>query len=87
MLRLNGLTKRYPGVTALDDITLELPAGRIGLVGANGAGKSTLFRILLGLSHPTEGHVEVCGIDVARDPIGVRSRLGYMPEHLSLIHI
>ena len=81
LLRLNGLTKRYPGVTALDDITLELPAGRIGLVGANGAGKSTLFRILLGLSHPTEGHVEVCGIDVARDPIGVRSRLGYMPEH------
>ena len=81
LLRLTGLTKSYPGVTALDDLTLELPHGRIGLVGANGAGKSTMFRILLGLSHPTAGHVEVCGIDVARDPIGVRSRLGYMPEH------
>ena len=81
LLRLTGLTKSYPGVTALDDLTLELPPGRIGLVGANGAGKSTLFRILLGLSHPTAGHVEVCGIDVARDPISVRSRLGYMPEH------
>ncbi len=81
LLRLTGLTKRYPGVTALDGVTLELPTGLIGLVGANGAGKSTLFRLLLGLSHPTEGHVEVCGIDVARDPIGVRSRLGYMPEH------
>jgi ABC-2 type transport system ATP-binding protein len=81
MLRLTGLTKQYPGVTALNDLTLELPPGRIGLVGANGAGKSTLFRILLGLAHPTAGHVEVCGIDVAKDPIGVRSRLGYMPEH------
>ena len=81
LLRLTGLTKTYPGVTALDDLTLELPPGRIGLVGANGAGKSTMFRVLLGLSHPTAGHVEVCGIDVARDPIGVRSRLGYMPEH------
>jgi ABC-2 type transport system ATP-binding protein len=81
LLRLTGLTKRYTGVTALDGLTLELPHGRIGLVGANGAGKSTLFRLLLGLAHPTEGHVEVCGIDVAADPIGVRSRLGYMPEH------
>lgn len=81
LLRLSGLSKTYPGVTALNDLTLELPPGRIGLVGANGAGKSTLFRILLGLSHPTAGHVEVCGIDVARDPIAVRSRLGYMPEH------
>ena len=81
LLRLTRLSKTYPGVNALDDLTLELPPGRIGLVGANGAGKSTLFRILLGLSHPTTGHVEVCGIDVARDPIAVRSRLGYMPEH------
>jgi len=78
---VTGLTKRYPGVTAVDDLTLELPRGRIGLVGANGAGKSTIFRLLLGLAHPTEGRVEVCGIDVGEDPIKVRSRLGYMPEH------
>jgi ABC-2 type transport system ATP-binding protein len=58
-----------------------LPRGRIGLVGANGAGKTTTFRILLGLTRPTDGRVEVCGLDVAADPIGVRSRLGYMPEH------
>jgi ABC-2 type transport system ATP-binding protein len=81
LLRIDGLTKRYPGVTALDDLTVELPRGRIGLVGANGAGKTTMFRLLLGLAHPTKGHVEVCGIDVAHDPIGVRARLGYMPEH------
>ena len=81
LLRTRGLTKRYPGVTAIDDLDLEVPAGRVGLVGANGAGKTTLFRMLLGLSHPTEGTVEVCGIDVADDPIGARSQLGYMPEH------
>jgi ABC-2 type transport system ATP-binding protein len=81
LLRLDGVTKRYPSTTALDDLTVEVPRGRIGLVGANGAGKTTTFRLLLGLAHPTEGHIEVCGIDVAHDPIGVRSRLGYMPEH------
>ena len=81
LLRLDGLTKRYPGTTALDNLSVEVPRGRIGLVGANGAGKTTTFRLLLGLAHPTEGHVEVCGLDVGRDPIGVRARLGYMPEH------
>jgi ABC-2 type transport system ATP-binding protein len=81
LLRLDRLTKRYPGVIALDGLTIEVPRGLVGLVGANGAGKTTMFRLLLGLSHPTEGHIEVCGRDVAADPIGVRSRLGYMPEH------
>ncbi|MGD9791904.1 MAG: ABC transporter ATP-binding protein [Acidimicrobiia bacterium] len=81
LLRLEALTKRYPGVTALDNLTVEVPRGRVGLVGANGAGKTTTFRLLLGLAQPTEGRVEVCGINVADDPIGVRSVLGYMPEH------
>lgn len=81
LLRIDGLTKRYPGVTALDDLSIDLPRGLVGLVGANGAGKTTMFRLLLGISKPTEGHIEVCGIDVAQDPIGVRARLGYMPEH------
>ncbi|HEV7524853.1 MAG TPA: ABC transporter ATP-binding protein [Acidimicrobiia bacterium] len=81
VLRLEGLTKQYGGVTALDDLTVAVPRGRIGLVGANGAGKTTTFRLLLGLARPTHGRVEVCGIDVAHDPIGVRARLGYMPEH------
>jgi ABC-2 type transport system ATP-binding protein len=81
LLHLDGVTKRYPGVIALDGLSIEVPPGRIGLVGANGAGKTTTFRLLLGLAHPTQGRIEVCGIDVADDPIGVRSRLGYMPEH------
>jgi len=81
LLRVDRLTKRYPGVTAIDGLSLEVPRGLVGLVGANGAGKTTTFRMLLGLSHPTEGTIEVCGINVADDPIGVRSRLGFMPEH------
>ncbi|MEO5901445.1 MAG: ABC transporter ATP-binding protein [Ilumatobacteraceae bacterium] len=81
LLRVVGLTKRYPGVTAIDDLTLDVPRGLVGLVGANGAGKTTMFRLLLGLAHPTAGSIEVCGLDVAADPIGVRSRLGFMPEH------
>ncbi|MEW6477329.1 MAG: ABC transporter ATP-binding protein [Actinomycetota bacterium] len=58
-----------------------MPRGLVGLVGANGAGKTTLFRLLLGLTRPTEGGVEVCGRAVAADPVGARARLGYMPEH------
>jgi ABC-2 type transport system ATP-binding protein len=81
IVRAHGLTKRYPGVTALDGVDLDLPAGRVGLVGANGAGKTTLFRLLLGLSQPDAGTVHVVGVDVATDPIGARSRIGYMPEH------
>jgi ABC-2 type transport system ATP-binding protein len=81
LIRLDRLTKRYPGVTALSELTVDVPRGRIGLVGANGAGKTTTFRLLLGLAHPSEGRVEVCGLDVAADPIAVRARLGYMPEH------
>ena len=81
LLRIDGLTKQYPGVTALDDLTIALPRGLVGLVGANGAGKTTMFRLLLGLSKPTDGTIEVCGIDVSANPIEVRSRLGYMPEH------
>ncbi|MGD9997965.1 MAG: ABC transporter ATP-binding protein [Ilumatobacteraceae bacterium] len=81
LLHIDHLTKQYPGVTAIDDLSVEVPRGLIGLVGANGAGKTTTFRLLLGLAHPTKGRIEVCGVDVQQDPIGVRSRLGFMPEH------
>jgi ABC-2 type transport system ATP-binding protein len=81
LLHLDELTKRYGPVTALDSLTVDVPRGRVGVVGANGAGKTTLFRILLGLARPTAGSVEVRGLSVSDDPIAVRSRLGYMPEH------
>jgi len=59
---VSGLTKRYRTVTALDDVSLELAAGRVHLlVGPNGAGKTTLLRVLAGLARPTEGSVRILG--------------------------
>jgi ABC-2 type transport system ATP-binding protein len=79
---LDGLTKTFDGgVTALDELTVTVPSGSVGLVGANGSGKTTMFRLMLGLIRPTKGRIEVRGTDVTKDPIRVRSRLGFMPEH------
>ncbi|HKY67429.1 MAG TPA: ATP-binding cassette domain-containing protein, partial [Acidimicrobiales bacterium] len=81
MLRAADLTKVYAtGPPALSGLTVDVPAGSVGLVGANGAGKTTLFRLMLGLMQPTAGWITVAGQDVAVDPVGIRSRLGYMPE-------
>ncbi|HEX2470822.1 MAG TPA: ABC transporter ATP-binding protein, partial [Candidatus Limnocylindrales bacterium] len=81
LIETRSLTKHYPGgVTALDDLTVELEPGIIGLVGANGAGKSTLLRILLGLLPPTSGEATVLGHDVRRQGSMLRRYVGYMPE-------
>ncbi len=84
LIRLDALTKRYGPVTALEDLTLELEPGIIGLVGSNGAGKSTLIRILLGLIPPTAGRAFVMDRDVTREGTAVRAMVGYMPEHDAL---
>jgi len=82
LLRTEGLSLRYPGGTlALDELTVEVPRGSVGLVGANGAGKTTLLRLALGQLRPTAGTIEVVGRAVADDPIGVRTHIGFMPEH------
>src|SRR5687767_5085938 len=81
LLSTRALTKRYPGVTALDGLTLELEPGVIGLVGANGAGKSTLIKILLGLLDATEGEAQVLDLDTATQGAAIRELVGYMPEH------
>lgn len=80
IVEISGLTHDYGDVRALTDLTLGIPAGVTGLVGANGAGKTTMLRILLGLLHQTEGQVMVLGHDPAVDPLEVRARIGYMPE-------
>src|SRR5688572_16629518 len=81
LVETQGLTKRYGSVLALDDLTLNLKPGVIGIVGANGAGKSTLIKILLGLLHPTSGSVSLLGYDVLIRGPEVRQYIGYMPEH------
>jgi ABC-2 type transport system ATP-binding protein len=76
-----GLTKRFPRVTALDNLSIEVGAGVTGLVGANGAGKSTLIKILLGLLPATSGTAHVLGHDAVTDGAAIRTQVGYMPEH------
>ena len=79
--RVEGLTKDYGPVLALDSLTLEIGGGTTGLVGANGAGKSTLLKILLGLIPPTAGRAEVLGHDIATEGEAIRAAVGYLPEH------
>ena len=81
VIATHGLTKRYGQVTAVDDLTVEVPTGVTGLVGANGAGKSTLLKILLGLLPATAGSARVLDLDVATEGATIRERVGYMPEH------
>ncbi len=81
VITVESLTKRFSRVTALDDLTVDVPAGVVGLVGANGAGKSTLIKILLGLLPATSGRASVLGLDVATEGNRIREQVGYMPEH------
>ncbi|MFD0304637.1 ABC transporter ATP-binding protein [Streptomyces sp. NPDC127119] len=81
MIATESLSKRFPRVTALDRLSVDVGPGVTGLVGANGAGKSTLIKILLGLSPATEGRAAVLGLDVATNGGDIRERVGYMPEH------
>src|SRR5918993_49269 len=81
VIATESLSKRFPRVTALDRLSMDIGPGVTGLVGANGAGKSTLIKILLGLSPATEGRAAVLGLDVATSGTAIRERVGYMPEH------
>lgn len=80
VIATENLGHAYGNVVALHHLDLDIPRGRIGLVGANGAGKSTLIRILLGILSPTTGSAKVFDLDTERNEIDIRSRIGYMPE-------
>lgn len=84
LVETSGLTKVFGDVRAVDDLTVGIPEGAIGLVGPNGAGKTTLLRLLLGLLRPSAGSGRVLGWDIA-DGIPVREQVGYMPEHDCLV--
>jgi ABC-2 type transport system ATP-binding protein len=86
-LTITDLTKTYPGGTrALDDLTLTVPTGMFGLLGANGAGKTTLMRILAGLLRPSQGRVLVDDHDLgtAAGRTAVKRLLGYLPQDLGV---
>ena len=85
VIKARGLVKRYQGVAALDGLDLSVPEGTImGLLGPNGAGKTTAVRILTTLLDADEGSATVAGIDVMRDPAGVRSRIGLSGQYAAV---
>ncbi len=85
MIKVEKLTKRYAGHTAIKDLSFEVERGEIvGFLGPNGAGKSTTMRILSCFLPATSGRVTVAGYDVFTQSMEVRSHLGYMPENVPL---
>ena len=81
-IKVNHVTKRYDQQLALNDVNLDIEKGKIvGLLGPNGAGKSTLMKIITCFIPQTEGSVSVEGFDTVDNPMEVRKRVGYLPEH------
>src|SRR6187455_1916493 len=85
MIKVENLTKRYAGQTAIQDLNFEVSPGEImGFLGPNGAGKTTTMRILAGFMPPTSGRASIAGFDVFGQSLQARAHLGYMPENVPL---
>lgn len=81
-VKVEQLTKVYGTQKAIDQISFEAKKGEVlGFLGPNGAGKTTTMKILTGFIPPTEGTAEVCGLSVLEEPLAVRRKIGYLPEH------
>src|SRR5438874_13461646 len=80
-VEIRGLTRRFGPKVALDQVSLDVPAGTVlGLVGENGAGKTTLIRHVLGLLKAESGSVSLFGMNPVAEPVKVLSRIGYLSE-------
>lgn len=81
VIKTNGLSKNYDGVSVLSGLNLNVPQHSIfGFLGPNGAGKTTTMRLLLGLIKPSSGQGSVFGHDIVADSLAIRSRIGYLPQ-------
>lgn len=82
VIEISHLTKQYGSKTAVNDLNLTIRKGEVfGLLGPNGAGKTTTILMLLGLTEPTLGTAQIHGMDCTRNPLGVKSIVGYMPDN------
>lgn len=85
MISIKNLSKHYNGAIALNSISMNLREGIIfGFVGPNGAGKTTTLNILTYLELPTDGQIEIFGLDHTHNAMAIKKRIGVMPEHLPL---
>src|SRR3954470_14294718 len=80
LFHFTGVTKTYGSLRALDNLSLSVPAGAIGLLGPNGSGKTTMIRTLLGLIRIDQGAGEVLGMDFRRRQLDIRREVGFAPE-------
>jgi ABC-2 type transport system ATP-binding protein len=88
VIRVEQLSRRFGSFQAVDNLSFDVRRGEVfGFLGANGAGKSTTIRMLCGLLKPTGGRAEVAGLDVGRDPEGVKRHIGYMSQRFSLYEL
>jgi len=84
VVTIENAGKNYAGHTALKGVNLTLAQGKcLALIGHNGAGKTTLMKLILGLIHPTAGHIEVLGVDPAAAGKEFRRQLGFLPENVA----
>lgn len=83
VIEISHLTKQYGSKTAVNDLSLSIRRGEVfGLLGPNGAGKTTTILMLLGLTEPTSGTAEILGKNCAREPLAVKSVVGYLPDNV-----
>jgi ABC-2 type transport system ATP-binding protein len=81
MIAVDGLTKRFGTITAVDDISFSVKRGEVlGFLGPNGAGKSTTMKMITGFLAPSAGTARVCGFDIQDQPIEAKKKIGYLPE-------
>jgi ABC-2 type transport system ATP-binding protein len=81
LIEVNGLSKNFGALRAVDDISLNVTRGEVlGFLGPNGAGKSTTMKMITGFLAPSAGRVSIAGFDIEQSPIAAKSRLGYLPE-------
>lgn len=80
LFQLQSVTKSYGSLTALNDLSVDVPTGAVGLLGPNGAGKTTMIRTLLGLIRFDAGTGSVLGLDISRRRLDIRQAVGFVPE-------